>query len=554
MLELLTSSKTIGLEPTSSEVKGAEVSIRKEKPFIHRLFAFTGSVENPIDVKQLSMNRSLIITGLEGYDVLIRPLHLPLVKEKDMESALAFQAEPLLPYPAENAIFAYQTLHQDSEGTDITLLSVRKDLISKHLDYWHQIKIEPDVVSCIQMALCHFGEHYVLTNKPFLLLHLNEKFMTCLIVKEGQLLASYTHPEGLDLIRQAYEKDKVFADIPFQHIYFNSLPSDSFPNLTETVKQLQRAFIKLHYALSKEIKGEPLEGILLTGEVLLLPGLDQVLVEKLTIPLLTCIDSSDGLITQDKQRYAISIGLALEALSKAKKKAVNFRQQEFAHPYPWRRITIPLICYFILVTILTITSYFFGQHYLLHQEQELKQAYVDLLASMGKSYENFESTFLAKNPFAREKTNGEIINVSKLQQQDLLERLAFLQKDLQATPDSFPLFANIPLVSDVLAWLSQHPYVVRKDENGNLESRLQLENFTYTMLKRPNQGKKQEKYQVKVELEFSSPTPTWAREFHDALITPNDLVDPKGEVKWSSNRGKYRTSFYLKDKTSYPSQ
>ena len=57
---------------------------------------------------------------------------------------------------------------------------------------------------------------------------------------------------------------------------------------------------------------------------------------------------------------------------------------------------------------------------------------------------------------------------------------------------------------------------------------------------------------MKVELEFSTATPKLAREFHDALIAPNQIVDPKGEVKWSSNRGKYRTSFFLKDKTLYP--
>ena len=71
------------------------------------------------------------------------------------------------------------------------------------------------------------------------------------------------------------------------------------------------------------------------------------------------------------------------------------------------------------------------------------------------------------------------------------------------------------------------------------------------MVKRPDQSKKKEKYRVKVDLEFSSPTPKQAREFHDALVAPNDFVDPKDEIKWSSNRGSYRTSFFLKDKTKY---
>ena len=111
------------------------------------------------------------------------------------------------------------------------------------------------------------------------------------------------------------------------------------------------------------------------------------------------------------------------------------------------------------------------------------------------------------------------------------------------------------MVSDVLGWLNKLAGASDKD-NGEkaLAQGIQIDSFNYTLVKRPEQTKKQEKYQVKVELEFNSPTPKMAREFHDALIAPNEMVDPKGEVKWSTNRGKYRTSFYLKDKTAYPSQ
>ena len=95
--------------------------------------------------------------------------------------------------------------------------------------------------------------------------------------------------------------------------------------------------------------------------------------------------------------------------------------------------------------------------------------------------------------------------------------------------------------------------IVEKNPNtAQITPLIQLESFSYGMLKRPEQSKKQEKYQVKVEFEFTTATPKLAREFHDALIAPNEIVDPKGEIKWSSNRGRYKTSFFLKDKTIYP--
>ena len=78
-----------------------------------------------------------------------------------------------------------------------------------------------------------------------------------------------------------------------------------------------------------------------------------------------------------------------------------------------------------------------------------------------------------------------------------------------------------------------------------------MTSFQYTLLKRPEMEKKQEKYQVKVDLEFTTSSPKWAREFHDLLINPNPFVDPKGEVKWNVTRGSYKTSFLLKDQTAY---
>lgn len=544
MLKLLKPLTAIGLELTSTEMKGAELSLRQQKPVIHQLFSRSLPLEE-IDVKQLYMDDAQLITGLQGDDVLIRSLELPLTKEKDIEAALAFQAEPILPYPAENALLAKQILQKEADQTHLILLAARKDLFESHLQQWQQLKIEPEIVSCVQMALGLFGQTYIITENPFLILNVSEKSLTGVLVQKGKILASFTHQEGLKLLCQEGSFEQL------KQINFGqdgAIPAD----FSNELKRLQQIAVKMQYALSKEANGQPIEGVLITGEIVELQQLNHWLAQKLNLPLLTCIETPDA-PDSAKRLYAVCIGLALQAL-KGTKEQVNFRQGEHRYPYPWKRLKIPIAAYGACILLLAAVFYVFGQHYLIYQENQLKQDYVDLLAEMNKSHENFEAAFLAKNPQAREKTNGEIVNVIELDRQDLLERLQFLQKDLQATPDSFPLFANIPRVSDVLAWISQHPYVVSKNEQGELESRLQLENFSYTMLKRPVQGKKQEKYQVKVELEFSSPTPKWAREFHDALIASNDFVDPKGEVKWSSNRGKYRTSFFLKDKTSYPNQ
>jgi len=126
---------------------------------------------------------------------------------------------------------------------------------------------------------------------------------------------------------------------------------------------------------------------------------------------------------------------------------------------------------------------------------------------------------------------------------------------VQKIPDTFPLLPQTPRVSDVLAWLSIHPQVIGDKQGKAAEkARIVLESLHYKMVKRPEQNKEKERYQVKIDLEFSAPIPRYAREFHDSLLTPNDFVDSTEEIKWNVEREKYRTSFFLKDKTVYPTR
>ncbi len=73
------------------------------------------------------------------------------------------------------------------------------------------------------------------------------------------------------------------------------------------------------------------------------------------------------------------------------------------------------------------------------------------------------------------------------------------------------------------------------------------------MVKRPDFQHKKDTYRVKVELEFTTKDQAVARSFQEALKNSHSLADPKEEISWIASRGKYKTSFYLKDKTKYGS-
>lgn len=546
MFKLISSSLSIGLERTSDGIKSASIAGSPKKPILKQLTTHSAEIEN---VKRIYTNHPIFTTGLTGKEVLVRSLHLPLTKDKDIESALVFQAEPLLPYAVDQALIAYQIVSKTEENSHLTLLTAHKEVLSTHLKSWQSLQMEPEKIACIPSALSQFGAVYLSEVKSCLILHLQAQEMTGILLKEGKLIASFALTEGLEGLLTA--KDDV-KGVPQSEAEWLALEEQKTP-LAEAFKRLQKGVIKIGYALVKEGKGELIEGIIVTGESANWEGFSEVLVRPLSLPLLSCKPEGE-ISSKEFLSYAVPIGLGLGSLENQEQE-VDFRQQEWSYPFPWKRLKGPIATYFILILLLSYAFYFFSQQYLHYREDQLKQNYLDLLVGMHKTHPQLEFAFLAKNPRAHDLFDGEIPKVEQLDRGMLMDRLFFLQKELQATPDSFPLFANIPRVGDVLAWLNQYSAsaaIEGEEGEGKPQARLQIENFSYTMLKRPQQGKKQEKYQVKIELEFSSPTPKWAREFHDALIAPNDWVDPKGEVKWSSNRGKYKTSFFLKDKTVYP--
>lgn len=560
---------TVGLQLEDQRIKGAQLYLSKGQPALEKLFEVDNTSQqilnehvNPLYINnsnnwRASLNSNLIVTTLSSQEVLVRPLDVKLKKTKDIDAVLAFQAEPLLPYPVENAILNSITLNQTSEGTQLSLVAARRDHIQTHLNVWNELSIEPEVVTAVPVALAHFSKFFCPSSKIIFVVYLGHSETSCIIVQEGKLVAAQSSQQGLNGLQNAFEKDlatqiKERNTLPaFNQLDFNAIDKKKFPQLYIALDSWKRDITRLLYAIEKQSRAHEISEIFLTGEgavhtnlgAVLCQGLQKQLVEPIATPLFPAS-------TAQLQQFAVPIGSAICALPLSKEQ-VNFRQQEFAYPNPWKRLKKPLMLYGILCIALTVSIYLFGQSYLGYKQDQLRQSYADVLATMNKSYQAVEQEYAAKNPSNRNEEG--LPAITTLTAEDIQNRIAFLQKNVKDTAATFPLQPNIPRVSDVLAWLSTHPKVTGKGSvDGDAEpSSLQIDNFAYTLVKRPEIKKPQEKYQVKIELEFSSPSPKLAREFHDALIAPNDIVDPKGEVKWSSNRGKYRTSFFLKDKTIY---
>jgi len=563
-------TQTIGLEWGPTGLKAAQVSLLKGKPHVDKFYFFPfedtpkhagHAAANPLRMTDEgkafldNADHSLIVSVMNASETLVRQLEIQLKKEKDIDAVLAFQAEPILPYPIENAVIDRIKLADTKDGTNLSFFSARKDHVQQHLDRWKLLEIEPEVVSSVPLALAAFSRIAVNGESPYLVLHLAMGGTCCAYVNHGKLLAAQASTLGLHALKQALEKDRGFEDMvaldrAFTSMDWGHISANEFPALTAAMENFRKELSRIVFSLSKQTDNLQVPDILLTGDGAEFPILSQVLTQELgkhimvPNPIFTQPMTSEQL-----QSYAIPIGAALTALPKYPNQ-INFRRQEFSYPYPWKRLIKSFALYGVLCALLAASLYIFGEAYLRSKEDEIRRDYSEVLTILNKPFNEFERE-IGKGSAGRI-TPSPQPSIESLSPDDIRSRIQIIDKEMRSVPDIFPLSPNVPLVSDVLAWISTHPKALAKNpETNQLSPLITIENFSYTMAKRPEMTKKQEKYQVKVELEFSTPNPTIAREFHDALIAPNDFIDPKGDVKWSTNKGKYKAIFFLKDKTSY---
>lgn len=225
--------------------------------------------------------------------------------------------------------------------------------------------------------------------------------------------------------------------------------------------------------------------------------------------------SASLLLTQEELiQFSLSIGCALAH------SAPQFRQREFEHPHRFRLLKKPLTLFFSLSILLTGALFACGEVSLNAKKRATEEAYLSLMKEERKS-------------------TGEIPVPQT--PREYLSSLVRLEKDVRNRPDTFPLLPQVPRVKELLGWLSSLP-----EGRG-----VSIDSFNYQMIKYPDFPQKQERYKVRVDLELSASNPDHARSFQTALKNPNLFVDAQEEVQWMASKGKFKASFFLKDKTKY---
>lgn len=332
----------------ASEVDGASVGRTAIAPLPKDAFK-EGEVRDPKEVtaalKELFAQHKLgrnVRLGVANQAVVVRNLKLPLIEaEKELETAIRFQAHDQIPMPLDQAVLDYRVLRRqsDPEGgerkMDVLVVAARRDMVTGLLGVLRDAGLNPTTIdlSAFGMirALTDEGAHPQVEGMPgTTTLYCYLGAATNLVVANGDdCLFTRISPVGVESIAQAVadreelgidEARDWLLDVGLEEPIDESFGDDRQRAATVreeleegATKLLNELRLSLDYYGAQE-GAMPIERVVVCGLGATIPGLIDRLqsgltppIEAKTPPALAHLDDEDA------ARLTVSYGLALEA-------------------------------------------------------------------------------------------------------------------------------------------------------------------------------------------------------------------------------------------------
>ncbi len=301
----LFSSKTLGLDIGSHSVKC--VQLEKKGAAGYRLLS-AGAFEIAPEginleedprkaivsatrkaIEGITLRRTAIITAIGGVSTAIRQIELPFMTEKELTSAIKWEARNYIPFDINDVELDYQIINTSkaSNRLDILLVSIIKDFVRYHLELLREIPIDPQIIDVNPLALANA----VLFNEEVE----RDEFVVLMDIGDKNTTLSVYSEEGQYFVRNIMISGNDFTDDIMKGNGLSYTDAEKFkrsedsaglietikPSLDNLVREVRRSLT--FYENQAKIKG--FSKIFLTGGSAPLKGLDGYLSTELGLPI-----------------------------------------------------------------------------------------------------------------------------------------------------------------------------------------------------------------------------------------------------------------------------
>lgn len=461
------------------------------------------------------------ISALRPDEVFVRHIDLPFKSNNKIFKALPFQMETLLPFDEASAI-TVPLIQKEAKGSKITLFSFLKETLQKHVQEIGAFGFDPDVVTCIPMALHRFAKWYAEEAPSPLIFHFGWENSHVVYIQEGVLKKSLTIKIGfkqlIDAVKMQYPSS---TEIDFQFIKEELVRNAERKNpsdrpLQEIIENFNKQIHRVMEFLSRKEEIALSQGILFTGYadviklfIPMIPELDRPQIE-IALNLL-CPKEKTAL-------FAIEIGLALDALAQDKS-SLQFRLGSFIAKKEWdklqskvrRTVIASAICSVALFSSLAFTY--------VKKQESLKQRFNHVASLAGKRASDYPG--MQKTVFYLDETDREIKDLSKKVEIQEMEKF-YLQEA--------PYFAA---------------YLEKILKAG--EDLIEIQGLSYMLEDYPHIGNPAGEYRIFVELTFVSKVEEGGEKFMDTILPEiKGLIQEK--TIFTREKDGYKLTFYVQEK------
>lgn len=287
-----------------------DIAVGKLSTLIQSVFT---EYKLPVKDVRLSVPDSVVSTKV---------IQIPSLTDAELAGAINFQAEQHIPIPPDDLNLEYQVLYRPKKNTgelmSVLLVGVRKQLIERYLEIFHQAGIEPMVLESQMLSVIRALD-FVADDPPTLVAHIGASSLSMTVISHMLPTLVLTHLSGGQLLNKSLEQ--AFGLDPSQAEQYKctfglddsqlegKVKAALLPALSVMVNELR----KLTQYHAQQFPSEPIRRVVITGGSAALPGISQYLSAELSVEVLA-IDpfaSTTGSISDKLNRPSMVVCMGL---------------------------------------------------------------------------------------------------------------------------------------------------------------------------------------------------------------------------------------------------
>jgi hypothetical protein len=344
------------------------------------------------EIKQF-IPKMLIASALPIEDVFLRKIDFPLKSFSSVRKALPFQVESIFP-SAEKEVKIITEMERLGEGIRVELLAFRKEVLEKHVQELQDMKLDPDLVTSISLALRGFALRFCPPKPHLVLFHLGWDESYYVYLKDGKIEAAKTTLFGFKEIVDSIEIRKLDKEELSTELLFSFMKEGVYAQkvIQKFVQEHQRVLDYFHKISPKQPFFISYTGY---GSMMNLIGKEYGHFDMEQLAITPHLEFDQEIIAL----HAIEIGIALN-FSEQDKKSFQLRTSEMASNKIKKQIRGYLFKIFAVGCALALSMFGGFEILLMEKENSVKKLFDQLsfshkekLGSLEKEINNLKKEY-----------------------------------------------------------------------------------------------------------------------------------------------------------------